>query len=191
MIDLIELVQSMAATLGAIPPLMAILAPANPIVAYIDLHPTENSLSQARYEMQPGSVMCAFMDTTFQEGETNPWTHTLAIFVKGLPDQSELAIVTQIVNGIPVPGDGLPWRYCPLMSGVLPTIIKAITRVDDEEGLDYIQITTETLESGDYLPATAQAKTTAEETDQHGNAMESATAGASAQTDTAGRPLDS
>jgi hypothetical protein len=175
MIDLIELVQSMAATLGAIPPLMAILAPANSIVAYIDMHPTENSLSQARYEMQPGSVMLAFMETTFQEGATSPWAHTVAIFVKAQAAQSELAIVTQIVNGIPVPGDGLPWRYCPVMHDVLPTVIKAITRVDDEEGLDYIQITTETLETSDYLPATAQAKT-AEETTKNGNAMESAAA---------------
>ena len=60
-----------------------------------------------------------------------------------------LDLIDKIINGIPVPGDGLRWRYCPVMPGVLPANITDITRPSDTEGIDYHSIVMEIKETGD------------------------------------------
>ena len=49
MVKLRDLVNAVAATLGAIPEVVAALAPIDPIQAYIDLNPTSNSVALALY----------------------------------------------------------------------------------------------------------------------------------------------
>jgi hypothetical protein len=153
MINPNDLVRAMVLRLTDIPELVAKLAPVTPIAGFLDNHPA--SLSKATYQMQPGSVLVAWEETHFREGDTQPWSHVLEIYVRALKGQSSLDVAVLIVNGVPVPGDGLPWRFCPLMPGVLPTIVEPVTRTPDAEFIDFVTISTETLETGDYLPARA------------------------------------
>jgi hypothetical protein len=157
MINPNDLVMAMVAAFGNIPELVAVLAPVSPIAGHLDNHPA--SLAKAVYQMQPGSVLVAWQETRFREGETEPWEHVVEIFVRALKGQSNLDVAVLLINGVPVPGDGLPWRFCPLLAGVLPTIVQPIARTPDAEQIDLVTISTETLETGDTLPASgAQQK---------------------------------
>lgn len=150
MIDLTAMVNAMATTLSNIPELIAELAAANPVVAYIDTNPIRNSVSKARYQMQPGQVMVAWLETIFQQDEMSAWSHRLEIYVRAMRDHSDLELIQKIMNGVPSPGDGQCWRRCPIMNGLLPTNVLNINRVTDEEGIDYAVILTETAETGDW-----------------------------------------
>jgi hypothetical protein len=149
MIDLIDLMNTMAQTFQMIPELMVELAPANPVVAYIDSNPIRNSIIKARYQMQPGTLLIAWLETLFREGEPMAWGHRIEIYVRALRDHSDLALIQLLTNGVPNPGNGLRWRYCPLIDHVTPTNILSSSRVTDEEGIDYAVVLTETLETGD------------------------------------------
>lgn len=150
MIDLTAMVNAMATTLENIPELIAELASVDPIVPYIDLNPSRNSVTKARYQMQPGQVMVAWLETLLQQAEMSAWSHRIEIYIRALRDHSDLSLINKIVDGIPVPGDGMIWRLCPIMDGLLPTNIVSITRTTDEEGIDYALILTETAETGDW-----------------------------------------
>ena len=156
MINPNDLVRAMVTAFTNIPELLAVLAPVAPIVGHVDNHPA--SLAKTVYQMQPGSVLAAWQETRFQEGDVNPWLHVIEIYVRALKGQSSLDIAVLLVNGVPQPGDGLPWRFCPVMPGVLPTICQPITRTPDPEAIDYITVSTETLESSDYLPPAGAQK---------------------------------
>ena len=151
MINPNDLVTAMVTAFNNIPELIEVLAPVAPVVAHMDTHPA--SLAKTIYQMQPGSVLVAWQESRFQEGEMQAWTHVIEIYVRALKGLSSLDAAMLVVNGVPVPGDGLPWRYCPLMPGVLATILQPIARTPDAEFIDYVTISTETLETGDYLPA--------------------------------------
>lgn len=150
MISLIELTDAMVLTLRSIPEVVALLGgdPAA-IDGYIDQNPDRNALGSAIYQMRPGSVLVAWQDTLLGQGEMEAWLHHLVIFVRAARGQSSLTLIEAIVNGVPVPGDGLRWHYCPIMPGVLPTNITELARPTDEEGIDYFSIMTETKETGD------------------------------------------
>lgn len=140
----------MAATLGNIPELAPILAPQNPIVPYIDSNPLMNSVARAIYQMEPGQVLIIWTGTVLETATMSKWIHAMELCYRCLPDESDLDLGDAIVNGVPNPGDGMYWRNCPLMDGLLPTEVKAIERRTDTEGVDYQVILTETAETGDY-----------------------------------------
>ena len=156
MINPNDLVRAMVTAFLNIPELVPQMAAVAPIVAYVDNHPA--SLGKAVYQMQPGSVLVAWNETHLREGETEPWAHAVEIYVRALRGRSSLDLAVLLVNGIPDPGDGLPWRYCPLMPGVLPTLVEPIVRTSDAEQIDFVTVSTETLETGDTLPARAKGR---------------------------------
>jgi hypothetical protein len=150
MIGLASLVNAMAATLSGIPEVVQILAPTDPVVAYLDLNPTANSVDKAVYQMQPGQVLIVYRGSDLTEGEMSKWSHTLEIVIRSLPGASDLDLIDAIMAGVPNPGDGMVWRNCPLLDGLLPTQVMRISRNTDTEGVDYILIETTTLETGDW-----------------------------------------
>jgi hypothetical protein len=150
LVSLIALTDAMVAALRAVPELVDLLGgDPNAINAYLDQPPERNSLGSAIYRMKPGSVLAAWQETFLTQGEMEGWLHRIVIFVRAARGESSLDLIGAIINGIPVPGDGLRWRFCPLMDGVLPTTISEISRPTDEEGIDYFSIMTETKETGD------------------------------------------
>jgi hypothetical protein len=150
-----KLVGAMVDTLARIPDLEPVLAPADPvrgspIVGYVDETPLLNSVAKAIYQMQPGTLLVNWIETHLLEGVMMKWSHIIDIYVRALPDQSNMDLVEVIMAGVPVPGDGMVWRNCPIMSGMLPTNVTNITRRTDTEGVDYFVIVTETSETGDW-----------------------------------------
>ena len=145
-----DLVNAMAAALGNVAELVAVLGPVDPIVSYIDLNPTMNSVDKATYQMQPGQVMVVWIETRLTKGEMSKWSHIVEILCRSLPDHSDMELEDLIVAGVPNPGDGMVWRNCPLIAGVYPTEVIDIGRRTDDEGVDYGVITTETAETGDW-----------------------------------------
>lgn len=150
MVNLTDLVNAMATTLAGIPELVAALAPTNPIVAYIDTNPLRNSVSKAIYQMQPGQLLVVWNETRLERETMSKWNHVVEIYVRSLPGASDLDLIDLIVAGVPNPGDGMVWRNCPIMNGLLPTEVTTIGRHTDTEGVDYAVIQTETAETGDW-----------------------------------------
>lgn len=139
----------MVDALRRIPELVTLLGDPAAVVGYIDQNPGRNSIGAAIYQMKPGTALVGWKETFFDAAEVEAWAHRYVIFVRAARGGSALELIHAIVNGVPVPGDGQRWRYCPLMSGVLPTNVVEITSPSDEEGIDYFSILTETKESGD------------------------------------------
>ncbi|HEX3340608.1 MAG TPA: hypothetical protein VHT68_15725 [Pseudolabrys sp.] len=150
MIRRADLVNAMATTLGNVPELVAVLAPTDPIVPYIDSNPTMNSVDKWTYQMQPGQILVIWISTRLTKGEMSKWSHAIEILCRSLPDESDMELEDLIVAGVPNPGDGMVWRNCPLMAGVYPTEVVDIGRRTDTEGVDYGVILTETAETGDW-----------------------------------------
>lgn len=150
MVNFIVLTNAIVTTLASVPELVAALGgdSAN-IIGYIDTNPDHNSVSLAIYKQKPGSVMVIWQETLLTQGDMEGWLHQFVIFVRAARGASPLDLIDLIINGIPVPGDGLRWRYCPVMLGVLPTNITDITRPSDTEGIDYHSIVCEIKETGD------------------------------------------
>jgi len=150
MVHLSDMVNAMVATLSKIPELVAALAPEDPIVGYIDLNPTHNSVDKALYQMQPGQVMVVWTNTRLDTGTMSKWSHLMQICMRSLPGASDLDLVDLIMAGVPQPGDGMVWRNCPILNGLLPTNVLEIERRTDSENVDYVVILTETAETGDW-----------------------------------------
>jgi hypothetical protein len=150
LVSFIELTEAMVTALRAIPEVVALLG-GDPLAidSYIDRTPDRNSVNAAIYQMRAGSVLVVWRETLLSEGEIEGWVHNIEICLRAARGGSVLELGIAIINGTPVPGDGQRWRYCPLMGGVLPTTVPAITRPMDEEGIDYFTIMTETKETGD------------------------------------------
>jgi hypothetical protein len=153
-IDLIQLTNALVTTFRNIPDLVTALdgKPEN-VSGYIDLNPDRNSVSKAIYQMLPGSVLVVWQETLFDSSSMEGWNHRFQYFVRAARGGSSLDLMRRLVNGVPIPGDGLCWRFCPVMAGVLPTEIPNIARMMDGEGIDYFVITAETREVGDQLGA--------------------------------------
>jgi hypothetical protein len=150
-VSFIALTEATVTTFRNIPELVALLADGNPdnISGYIDLNPDKNSTSKAVYQMPPGTVLVIWEDTTFDPAAMGPWLHRFTYFVRARRGASALEVMHTLVDGVPNPGDGLRWRFCPLVPGVLPANVTRIGRVQDEEGIDYHVIETEIQETGD------------------------------------------
>ena len=150
MVNFIALTEAIVVKLQAVPELVAMLGgDPGSISGYIDRNPDRNAISAAIYQMKPGTVLVAWQESMLTEGEMEGWLHRVVMFVRAARGGSALDVGTAIINGVPVPGDGMRWRYCPVMEGVLPTSITEISRPIDEEGIDYFSIMTETKETGD------------------------------------------
>jgi len=150
MVHLADLVNAMAQTLAKIPELVGVLAPVDPVRAYVDYNPTSNSVEKAIYQMQPGQLLVIWTETLLQREEMSKWSHRAEICIRALRDQSDLDLIDKILAGVPVPGTGEIWRLCPIMPGLLPTEVLAIARRTDTEGVDYTVVLTETAETGDW-----------------------------------------
>jgi hypothetical protein len=150
LVNLITLTNAIVDKLVLIPDLVAALGgDTTNIVAYIDRNPDFNSVSLALYKQKPGTVMVIWQETLLTQGEMEAWMHQFVIFVRAVRGASPLDLINLIINGVPVPGDGLRWLYCPVMPGVLPTNVTDITRPSDTEGIDYHSIVCEIKETGD------------------------------------------
>jgi hypothetical protein len=149
LVNFIDLTNAMVSTLRSIPELVTMLGDAAAVDGYIDRNPDRNSVGSAIYQMKPGSVLVIWLETILTQGEMEGWLHRVVIFVRAARGESSMDLIHAITNGVPVPGDGQRWRYCPIMAGVLPTNVVEISRPTDEEGIDYFSITTETKETGD------------------------------------------
>jgi hypothetical protein len=152
-IDLAQLTIALADTLQQIPELVAQLANQDPgmIVPFVDENPKKNSLTKAIYEMPPGSVLVAFQETQANANrEMEAWIHRYNMYARAAPGAKPMDIVKYLVDGVPVPGDGMRWRRCSIMDGVLPAEVAEITRVVDAEGVDYFAVMAEFKETGDY-----------------------------------------
>ena len=147
---LADIVNAMAQSFLSIPPLVADLNPVDPVKAYIDRNSTSNSTEKAIYQMQPGQLLLIWRASLLTETDMSKWDHRVDICVRALPGHSDLTLIDEIMEGVPVPGDGMWWRNCPLLPGLYATKVTEITRETDTEGVDYGVIRTSTLETGDY-----------------------------------------
>jgi hypothetical protein len=143
---------AMVDTFQRIPELVAMLDQGTAsIIGYIDENPVKNSMSKAIYQMPAGSLLVVWNGTTLESGADSMlgWAHMLQVFVRAKRGGSALAVMNALVDGIPVPGDGQRWRYCPILDNCLPTEVRDLSRLIDEEGIDYYVVTTITQETGD------------------------------------------
>jgi hypothetical protein len=145
-----NLVNAFAATLAAIPEVVALLAPTTPIDAYVDSNPSRNSVDKAIYQMQSGQVLIVWRGTRMLTETMSRWTHLVHLCIKPLPGGSYMDLIDAIVDGVPNPGNGQMWRLCPILDGLLPTEISEQTFEPNTEGVDYGLIVTDTPETGDY-----------------------------------------
>jgi hypothetical protein len=149
MIKRADFLNAMGQTLANIPELVALLAPDAPIGVYPEIA-TRNSVEKFIYQMQPGQLLVIWTESLLTRANMLKWDHRVEICFRALPGNSEFDIGDAIMAGVPVPGDGQIWRLCPIMPGVLPTEVGALTRRMDSEGVDYHVIATETAETGDW-----------------------------------------
>jgi hypothetical protein len=148
----VDLLNALVGTFQKIPELVAVLSDGtNSIVPYIDINGLKNSVAKARYQIPAGSLLVVYTGFKLAPvGATiEAWKHAVIICLKAKKGESELALIPLLMNGIPVPGDGLRWHYCPVLTGLLPTEVGSGDRLTDEEGIDYWVVSTSTQETGD------------------------------------------
>lgn len=150
MISRRELVIAMANTLANIPELVEVLAETDPVKPYIDFNPSSNSVEKAIYQMQPGQLLVMWTETALIVENMSKWSHRVEICGRAMKEHSDMDLGDLIMQGVPVPGDGMLWRQCALLPGCLPTNVEGILRRTDTEGVDYAVIVTETAETGDW-----------------------------------------
>jgi hypothetical protein len=137
MIDLIALTDAITGTLRDIPSLVAELGGVpEGIYGYIDETPAKNSLAKAVYQMPPGTVLVAWIDSGLSEGDMTGFIHRFNFHVKAVKGESPLALIKLIVDGTAV-GDDLRWRYTCVLPGIMPAELVTISRNTDSEGIDY------------------------------------------------------
>jgi hypothetical protein len=152
MVSLIEITNAMVDTLRKIPELVAELEGGTAaVLPYIDENPIKNSFSKAIYQMPAGSLLVVWQSTSLESVTETMygWIHRHLIAVRARRGASALTALDMLMDGVPVPGDGLRWRYCPILAGCLPTEVTEIARLTDEEGIDYYVVSTTTQETGD------------------------------------------
>ena len=149
MIDIKTLTQATVDTFRNIPAVLDILADRERIVPYLYEGPTQNKWQRAVYKMPAPSILVAWVETVKNETSDGWWLHRFQYILRGVPSGSPLDLLTALLNGVPVPGDGMRWRLCGFMDGLNPAQILEISRQPDEEGIDYIAVVAEILETGD------------------------------------------
>ena len=149
MIDLKALTQATVDTFRAIPPVLDIVTDPAMIKAFVYEGAAQNKSQRAVYQSPPGSILVFWFETVANQNDDGWWLHRFQYVLRGVPNGSPLDLLTALINGVPVPGDGLCWRLCNFMPGLNPATILEIARQPDEEGIDYIAVTVEILETGD------------------------------------------
>ena len=152
MVNLEDLTNALVDALRRIPQLVADLEPPQPdsIMPYIDYNPDRQNLEAAKYsKFRPVMVVVAAIETVQTQGEMGRWLHRVEFYLRPQKGQTTYRIIDDIMKGVPNPGDGQRWYRCPVMDGVDPTSVMALTRVTDPEQIDFWVIQTETQETGD------------------------------------------
>jgi hypothetical protein len=149
MIDLRQLTDATVDTFRLIPEVIEILGDEQYIRAYVYQNPAQNELMTAVYQTPAGSILVAWIETVANDADDGWWLHRFHYILRGTTTGSSLDLLTALLNGVPVPGDGMRWRLCGLMPGLEPAKILEVSRQPDEEGIDYVQITAEIKETGD------------------------------------------
>lgn len=149
MIDLKTLTGATVDTFRAIPELVAILSDPERIEGYFYEGASQNKLQHTVDHTAPGSLLVAWVETVANESNNGWWLHRFHYILRGVTGGSPLDLLTALLNGVPNPGDGQRWRLCGFMDGLDPARILEISRQPDQEGIDYIQVTAEILETGD------------------------------------------
>jgi hypothetical protein len=149
MIDLKQLTQATVDTFRNIPEVMAIVEDPERIVAYLYQGPTQNKWQRAVYKSSAPSILVAWAETVANEGKNGWWKHRFEYVLRGVTGGSPLDLLTALINGVPEPGDGQRWRLCGFLDGLNPATILQVVRQSDEEGIDYLNVVVEILETGD------------------------------------------
>jgi hypothetical protein len=153
-IDLSVLTYNLTDSLQRVPELVAQLSngDAEMIVAYVDSNPYKSNVVDGQYTMPPGSILVSYENTAMTQGNTgmSQWTHYYNLHVRGARGRADgLKLLTLLMNGVPVPGDGQRWYRCPLLDGLSAAQVNSIMRETDAEGLDYFVVLVEFQETGD------------------------------------------
>lgn len=151
MTDLPALLEDIAVHIRSCPEVLAEIADnAEAVSAYQDLASVNNSLAEAVYTQPNGTVLVAWTSTVLggSEGEMQYWEHAVDIYCRALRQQSPLKLINAVLDGTPE-GSDIRWRYMCVNADVLPMQLLDISRVPDEEGIDYYVIRTSFKEPGD------------------------------------------
>lgn len=150
MINLVQLLEDVAATLQSCPEVMGQLdGRAEAIAPYLDLTTSsQNSVTRALYTMPNGAILIAWQTTAITQTDMTAWAHQIDIYIRAMRLKSPLPLVNAILDGVPE-GTELRWRYTCINEWVLPVEIEEAARIVDEEGMDYFVIRTIFREKGD------------------------------------------
>lgn len=153
MIHIGQFVDGMIDVLRKIPQLIADLDPPveESVIGYYDEQPDQNSVASAIYDQPPGTVMVVYREFMLEtaEGGITQNAHYADIYVRPARGQSPWDLVYDITNGVPEPGDGLRWHYCPWHPQLQATEISSGGRETDPENIDLWLVKTKTFEVGD------------------------------------------
>lgn len=153
MIDIFEFTDALVEKLQSIPTLVAELEPptVESIIGYYDIQPSQNSVSSAIYGQRPGSVLVVYKEFALEaaEGGIVQNAHYAEIYVRASRGQSPWSLVRQLTNGVPEPGDGQRWHYCPFHPDLQRPEISSGGRETDQEAVDLWLIKLKTFEVGD------------------------------------------
>lgn len=151
MTDLPALLNDIATAIRACPEVMGeVSGNADAVSPYEDIAGVNNSLARAVYMQPNGTVLVAWTGTTLggSDGTVQYWEHSVEIYVRALKQQSPLTLLNAVMDGTPG-GEALRWRYLCVNGDVLPMQLIDISRVTDEEGIDYYVIRSSFKERGD------------------------------------------
>lgn len=149
MIDLTELTLAMVDTFRRIPEVLDIVVDPKRITPYLYLGPTQNMWPVAVTQTPGPSILVGWQETVANDSPNGWWKHRFEYILRGVTSGSPLDLLTALLNGIPVPGDGQRWRLCEFLPGTDPAKIVQVVRQPDQESLDYIVVIVEILETGD------------------------------------------
>lgn len=155
-----DLLDNLVAALQAVPDLVrAMGSEADRIFAYKDVYPVSNSLRDAIMTLRSPSIMVAWNGASLA-GEIQRWRHRIGIYVRaGLevaedPEDDDVTplgfngICYHLWNGRKTSSD-LPIKYLTIHASCNPMNPAEITRVVDEQGIDYFEFATSFDEIGD------------------------------------------
>ncbi len=143
----------LVAKLRALAALVALMKDGNSanISAYIDEWPKKADLLEAVRDMDPGTILVAHQETgPANLARMEVWRHRFSVYLKPLGLMSDAW--TQIVNGIPAGGDGLPMYMTEVVAGLhrmdTPSIRRQFLPVNEFTVIDYFEISISFAEKG-------------------------------------------
>lgn len=149
MIDIVLLLEDAAAMIASCAEVRDELdGRSDAVSVYLDMTPANNSLTGAVYRQPNGNVLLAWLGSDIRDDEVIGWQHFIDIYVRSVRGRSPLKLIHAIIEGIP-DGEDMRWRYLCVNPYMLPVEILEISRVVDEEGIDYYVIKTAFNEKSD------------------------------------------